>query len=217
MRVYRALDLATKAALFALLALDLVLPDLQGIKANASLGRLVLYPLGVLVVPIGWWVRGLRHRRRAIDPRIEGPKGFPWAADLLISLPWLLDTLGNRFGLFESIGWWDKMMHFLNWMLLTGGLLLAWRFGRRTAAGVVVMVALGFGCTAALAWELLEYASFNRLSNIPGAIYVDTLGDLSAGTLGSLTAALIGLVIRRVVSRAGQPTAHGRAEQRAMS
>lgn len=215
MRIYRALDLVTKVALFALLALDLAVPDLHGIKANASLGRLVLYPLGVLVVPIGWLVWGRRRQRREIDQRIEGPSGFPWAADLLISLPWLLDTLGNRFGLFESIGWWDKMMHFLNWLLLTGGVLLAWRFGRRIGAALVVMVALGFGGTAALAWELLEYASFNRLSNIPAAIYVDTLGDLSLGTLGSLAAAWVALTIRRL-ARARTPV-NDRAEQQAMS
>ena len=206
MRAYRALDLLTKVALFALLALDVLVPDLRGIKASASAGRLIIYPLGVLVVPIGWLVWGRRHRRREIDQRIEGPSGFPWAADLLISLPWLLDTLGNRFGLFESISWWDDMMHFLNWLLLTGGMLLAWRPGRRTGqrtgqstgAAVVVMVALGFGGTAALVWELLEYASFNRLSNIPGAIYVDTLGDLSLGSLGSLAAALVALTVRRL-------------------
>ncbi len=200
MRTYRALDIVAKLALFALLTLDVVFPDLTGNKAHASTGRLIVYPLAVLIVPIGWaitarWRAG--RENRPIDPRIEGRTGYPWAADLLLTLPWLLDTLGNRFGLFESISWWDDMMHFLNWLLLTGGMLVAWRARRETRSLVVIMVSLGFGGTAALAWELLEYASFNRFSDIAAAIYVDTLGDLSLGTLGSLVAALIAVLVRR--------------------
>ncbi len=202
MRAYRALDLIAKLALFALLGYGLVSPDLVGNKAHASTGRLVLYPIAVLVLPIGWliWSR-VGAARRLRRPR------FPWAGDLLITLPWLLDTVGNRFGLFESIGWWDKMMHGLNWLLLTAGVLVIWRPGRRIGAGVVIMVALGFGATAALVWELLEYFSFNRFSNIPVAIYADTLGDLSFGTLGSLLAGLVVVLVR--AGRAGRAARGG--------
>ncbi|MBA8795868.1 hypothetical protein FHX74_003509 [Friedmanniella endophytica] len=182
---------AVKIALGVLLVLAVAAPDLVGNKARAGTARLVAYPVGVLVLPLGWLlltaVRRARHR--------PGP-AFPWPADLLTSLPWLLDTIGNRFGLFERVSWWDELMHALNWLLLTAGVLALWRTARRATAGVVVVVALGFGCPAALVWELMEWASFNRYSSLPAAVYADTLGDLVMGTLGSLLAALGWLAVR---------------------
>ncbi|WP_460520733.1 hypothetical protein [Flindersiella endophytica] len=39
----------------------------------------------------------------------------------MITLPWLLDLLGNRLDLFDTIGGWDDAMHLVNWALLTAG------------------------------------------------------------------------------------------------
>jgi len=186
-RAVRILDLVVKVGLVALLVSALVFPDLAGIKEKAGTARLVVYPLGMLAVPLWWWSYGRRRDRGA---------GFPWAADLLVSLPWLLDLLGNRFDLFDTVTWWDDWMHFLNWLLLTAGVLLAWA-ARRVSRGVVVMCGVGFGLSAALLWELGEYVAFVRGSPELTTAYTDTLGDLALGGLGSLLAGLAVAYLRR--------------------
>lgn len=180
----RVADLVVKALLVVLLVAALLYPDLSGLKEKAGTARLVVYPIGMLAVPVWWWLRG-RHRRARGEAG-----GFPWAADLLVTLPWLLDTLGNRLNLFDTVGWWDDAMHFLNWLLLTAGVLLAWA-PRGLTRGVLVLCALGIGLAAALLWELGEYVAFIRNSPEYTTAYTDTLGDLTLGGLGSLVAGLL--------------------------
>lgn len=185
----RAADLATKVLLVALLLLALIYPDLSNLKARGASARLVVYPLGVLAVPIWWWVWG----RRA-----SAGRPFPWLADLLVTSPWTVDLLGNRLNLFDTVTWWDDLMHFTNWLLLTAGVLLAWPAIRWAGLGLTVMVGLGFGAPAGLAWELGEWFWFIRRWPSPGIAYRDTLGDMTLGTLGSLAASLsVGLMVKR--------------------
>ena len=186
-RTLVALDLLAKLALVVLLLVALAYPDLSNLKAKGAGLRLVIYPLGALAVPIWWWLRGRRRQDRL----------FPWAADLLVTLPWLSDLLGNRLNFFDTVTWWDDVSHFAHWLLLTAGVLLAWHPGRRIGGGVVVMVALGFGTTAALLWELGEYAAFLRFLPTYAYVYPDTLGDLTLGTSGSLLAGLLVALGRR--------------------
>jgi hypothetical protein len=188
MRGMRWADLAGKALLLALLVSALIWPDLSGVKEKAGAARLIVYPLGGVVVPVWWFVYG---RRRALRKRPDRAATYPWLADLLVTLPWFFDLLGNRLGLFDAVTWWDDMMHFLNWMLLTAGVLLAWAPRPAASRGLVVMVGLGFGATAAVAWELGEYAAFVRHSAELTTAYTDTLGDLALGSLGALLASLI--------------------------
>jgi hypothetical protein len=176
-------DLVLKGALVVLLLFALLLPDLAGTKGKAAGARLVVYPLGMLAIPLWWWAYG---RRRAL--RHGGEARFPWAADLLVTLPWFLDTLGNRLNLFDTVSWFDDAMHFVNWLLLTAGVLLAWAPRRTVSRGLVVMSGLGFGVTAAVAWEVGEYAAFLRGSPELLTAYTDTLGDLSLGTAGAIVA-----------------------------
>jgi hypothetical protein len=188
MRAVRTLDLVVKVGLVGLLVSALIFPDLSGIKEKAGTARLVVYPLGMVAVPLWWWLYGRR--------RVQAEDGFPWIADLLVTLPWLLDLLGNRLDLFDRITWWDDWMHFLNWLLLTAGVLLAWS-ARGASRGVVVMCGIGFGLVAALLWELGEYVAFVRGSPELATAYTDTLGDLALGGLGSLLAGLAVAYLRR--------------------
>jgi hypothetical protein len=199
-RPLRVLDVAAKVALVALLVAALVFPDLSGIKGKASTARLVVYPLGMLAVPLWWWLYGRRRDRVA---------AFPWLADLLVTLPWLLDLGGNRANLFDTVPWWDDAMHFLNWLLLTAGVLVAWA-PRGVSRGVVVMCGLGFGAGAALLWELGEYVAFVRNSPELATAYTDTLGDLALGSLGAV---LAGLVVAYGSSRRGSARAEGGGER----
>ncbi|MDX6278975.1 MAG: hypothetical protein QOH03_46 [Kribbellaceae bacterium] len=180
--------LLAKVALFALLLTAIIWPDLSGIKGKASGARLVVYPLGALVLPLWWFAYGRTKSKLH--------KAFPWHADLLITLPWLVDLLGNRLNLFDTINWWDDAMHFILWALLTAGVLTAFA-PRNLTRGLTTFVALGFGATAAVIWELGEYVAFVRHSPELQTAYTDTLGDLTLGTLGALLAGLIFYQVRR--------------------
>jgi hypothetical protein len=183
--------LATKIVLFALLLSALIWPDLSGIKGKASTARLVVYPLGVMVLPLWWWAYG--------RTRSKLHRSFPWRADLLMTLPWLIDLVGNRLNLFDTVSWWDDAMHFILWGLLTAGVLMA--FAPPTLSrGLTAFVALGFGATAAVVWEIGEYFAFIRSSSELQTAYTDTLGDLGLGTLGALLAGLILYQVRRTAS-----------------
>ena len=81
---------------------------------------------------------------------------YPYAADVLLTLPFLIDTAGNALDFYDTIGWWDDANHFVNWMLLSGAVgLLAWRnrIGRWESVAFVV----GFGAVSAILWEVAEY------------------------------------------------------------
>jgi hypothetical protein len=178
------LAVAAKALLLGLLLTALIWPDLSGLKGKATTARLIVYPLGAMVLPLFWFF----VRRRA-------GKAFPWLADLLITLPWLIDLAGNRLNLFDTVGWWDDLMHFALWGLLTAGVLIG--FGPRLSRGLTLMVALGFGTTAAVIWEAGEYVAFIRHSPELQSAYTDTLGDLVLGSLGALLAGLAVGALRR--------------------
>lgn len=186
------LSLGAKALLFLLLLSAIVWPDLSGLKGKATGARLVVYPLGVLVLPL-WWFAAGRVRSRL-------HQSFPWTADLLITLPWLIDVIGNRLNLFDTVVWWDDAMHLILWGLLTAGVLIAF-VPADLARGITAFVALGFGTTAAVVWEVGEYFAFIRNSPELQSAYTDTLGDIALGTIGALVS---GLAVHRA-RRAGRP------------
>ena len=152
-------------------------PDLGNIRGKAAGLRAVAYPLGALVVPILWW---LLWRRRP----------FPWLGDALVTLPWFTDTLGNRLDLFDTVDFFDDWMHFMNWALLTAGVLVL-TLPATTRPKAVVERALAFGVTAAMGWELAEYVAFIRTSPERDTAYTDTLGDMSMGSIGAIVAAVV--------------------------
>jgi hypothetical protein len=55
----------------------------------------------------------------------------------------------------------------------------------------------GLGSVLAIGWELGEWFTFIRHGTEIATAYEDTLGDLTLGTLGSLTAGLVLLWRRR--------------------
>ncbi|MDX6241505.1 MAG: hypothetical protein QOG10_6329, partial [Kribbellaceae bacterium] len=93
-RILMIAALAAKAALIVLLLSALIWPDLSGIKGKASTARLIVYPIGAMVLPLWWFAIG-RTRSRLHQT-------FPRHADLLITLPWLIDLIGNRLNLFDT-------------------------------------------------------------------------------------------------------------------
>ncbi len=157
---------------------------LQQFEGKGFLWRLVTYPPAILVLPSAWAV----WRRHS---------AYPFLADILITLPFLIDTAGNALDLYDTIAWWDDANHLVNWGLLAGG---AGALVQRTRQGFWVTMALviGFGATTAILWEIAEYLAFIRVSPELDTAYVDTLGDLALGLTGSVLAGLAsGLASRR--------------------
>ena len=173
------LNLAVKAALVGLLLFS-VFSGLERFEGKAMTGRALTYPLAAVVVPVGWWL--LRRRRPSLE--------YPYALDILLVLPFLIDVVGNALDLYDTVEWWDDANHFVNWGLLTaafGQLLLRLPVGPWNAAALAV----GFGATTAVLWEFAEYWTFIRDSPELDTAYEDTLGDLALGLSGSTIAALV--------------------------
>lgn len=176
-RTWLALDLALKAALVALLLFAVLNPDLPQFQGKAIVGRALTYPLAALIVPAGWWLAG-RSRR------------YPFAPDILIVLPFLIDTAGNTLDLYDTIEWWDDANHFVNWAILSAGFAVA-ILPLKLPRWNLAALAIGFGATTAILWELMEYVTFIRNSPEITTAYTDTLGDLALGLCGSVFAAIL--------------------------
>jgi hypothetical protein len=185
-----ALDVAVKALLIVLLLIG-ALSGLERFEGKAFTGRALAYPIATVIVPLAWW---LVARRRERKPE------YPYALDILVVLPFLIDTIGNALDLYDTIAWWDDANHFVNWFLLTAGfgqLLVRLPIGRLNAFALAV----GFGAVTAVLWEFAEYFAFIRNSPELDTAYTDTLGDLALGLSGSTVAALLTVRIMPRVAR----------------
>ena len=92
------LDVLGKAALVASLAIVLVDPAWGNLEGKAPTARALTYPLVAFAVPV-WWL--LRRPARA----------YPWLADVLLTVVAFSDILGNRLDLYDSVVWFDDLMH----------------------------------------------------------------------------------------------------------
>jgi hypothetical protein len=176
-------DVAVKAALVGLLAFAVARPDLPQFDGKAMVGRALTYPIAALIVPVSWWLFS-RSRRR----------DYPYALDVLLVLPFLIDVAGNAANLYDTISWWDDANHFVNWAILVsafGQLLIRLPLERWAAAGLAV----GFGAVTAVLWEFAEYYTFIRNSPELRTAYTDTLGDLALGLTGSVLAAAVTITV----------------------
>jgi hypothetical protein len=174
-------DVGLKAALVALLVFAVARPDLPQFEGKAFTGRALVYPWATVIVPLGWWIAGRRRGRRL---------AYPYALDILLVLPFLIDVAGNAADLYDTIDWWDDANHFVNWSFLVaafGQFLLRLPLNRLSTGALAV----GFGAVTAILWEFAEYITFIRDSPELETAYEDTLGDLALGLSGSVVAALV--------------------------
>jgi hypothetical protein len=184
--------------LIGLLVFAVARPDLPQFEGKAMTGRALLYPLSTVIVPFVWW---LLSRSR--------PREYPYALDILLVLPFLIDVVGNALDLYDTLEWWDDANHFVNWGILTaafGQLLLRLRLERWVVAGLAV----GFGAVTAVLWEFAEYFAFIRNSPELRTAYTDTLGDLALGLTGSVIAAAITVTVLWPDGADGSVPAEGR-------
>ncbi len=178
------MNIAVKLALVCLLAFG-AFSGLQQFEGKAFFWRLLTYPVATLVIPIIWAVR-YRH------------VSYPYASDILLTLPFFIDTAGNALDLYDAVWWWDDANHLVNWALLSGAVGLLCR-KNRLGSGEIVAFVVAFGAATAILWEVAEFYAFIRQSPELDTAYTDTLGDLTLGlTLGLTGSTIAGIVAARV-------------------
>lgn len=183
-------NLAVKAALVLLLGHAVVFPDLPQYQGKGIGWRLLLYPVSAALVPAVWAALG---RRRA-------GWAYPHLVDLCAALPFTIDTAGNAANLYDTVDWWDDVMHFVTWVPWVVAFGLAIRYAGALGRWVVLGLTLGFGAVTHIVWELLEYVAFIRDNpNEYESAYRDTMGDLTMSLVGSFTgAALVATLLWQV-------------------
>lgn len=177
----RTLNFTAKATLLGLLLFAVLQPDLPQFQGKAMDTRLFTFGASAVVLPLVWSVwRGWRAGR-----------SYPHGTDICVVLPFLMDTAGNTFDLYDRVVWFDDALHLLTWVpwVIAFGLLLHYAppLPRWAHFGLV----LGFGAVTHILWELGEYITFIRFSDELATAYTDTLGDLALSLTGSTIGAAL--------------------------
>jgi hypothetical protein len=187
----KALTWLIFSATVAQLVVATFIPGLDQFEGKAFGARLLAYPLLMLVTPAIWWLTARRT---------TPPPSPPWSAFALIMAPFLVDVTGNTLDLYDSIGWWDDLNHFANWVLLGAGFGVLIARADIHSRWVFVLAVTGLGALLAIGWELGEWLTFIRHGTELDTAYEDTLGDEALGTLGGLVGALLVMGRTRVLT-----------------
>ncbi len=170
---------AVKAGLFLAFAVAILIPpDAVAGKAMGFRAPLFLAPAVVIPVLARW---------RSWDP-------YPHTADALVSLPFLIDTLGNLFGFYDRFAVTDDVLHTVNWVPLVAAF-HAFRFRNVFDQRDAVLLGYGFGALAIVWWEILEWAVSEDGFGGAGGLaltYGDTIGDLLLSSTGGLIGSVLG-------------------------
>ncbi len=174
----RWVNLSVKVALVVSFAVAIGLsPDTVEGKAMGFRAPLFLAP--VVIVPI--------------IARLRRWQPYPHTADVLLAAPFLLDTLGNLFGVYDEFPRTDDVLHAINWVLLVAAF-HAFRFRNVADRHDAVLLGYGFGAIAIVWWEVMEWAVSEDGFGGAGALaltYEDTIGDLFLSSTGGLIGSLL--------------------------
>lgn len=176
-RAALVVNLAAKALLLGLFLFALANPDWEQFAGKGMGARAPVYLLSTVLIPIGWALLGR-------------PRPYPHDADVLLVAPFLVDTVGNYLGLYNSLVWFDDAAHAVTWMLLVlsfGALIL--RLG--LPAWNTAALCVGFGAASHILWEIGEYVVMNTGAEGLQLTYGDTIGDLGMSFTGSVIAGLV--------------------------
>ena len=170
----------------AALALALVVALVAPLDHLADKGMAVRFPLFMLlsaVVPLVW-------RWRRFSP-------YPAAADTLLVAPFLVDTVANIAGFYDSFSFADDVIHPLSGMLVVLAF-HAWWFRQpspRAGSGLDWwLLGAGVGALAIVGWEVGEWAAVEAGFDFGVPLtYGDTVGDLATSTTGGMVGSWLGV------------------------
>ncbi len=179
---HRWFDYGVKALLFGSFAVALLFPP-DVIAGKGIPARAPLFLAPAILVPI--------------LARVKGWEPYPYLADGLASLPFLLDTLGNLGGFYDRYDATDDVLHFTNWVFLVMAF-HAFRYRNIGDNRDAVFLGIGFGAFMIVIWEAFEWL-ISTDGPLGGAAqdtlsltYGDTVGDLVISTSGGVVGSLIG-------------------------
>lgn len=170
-------NLALKALFVGLLVLGVVASDWPQFQGKAMTARALTFPLAALIVPALWWLRG-------------AARPYPHLLDILVVLPFVIDSSGNAFNLYNTTEFFDGFAHWLNWAILVTAFGLAVSTLRLSRLNVFAL-AVGFGATTHICWEVIEYGLMQLGSSGLQLTYADTINDLVLSLLGSICGAAV--------------------------
>lgn len=178
------LNVVLKLAVVGLLAFALVHTDWPRFASKAMTARAFIYPLLVATPAAIWAVVRWRARRCGKpDP------AYPLVADVLITIPFVVDLAGNALNLYDTVDHFDDFCHFVNWAILTAAIGTVLIKRKDLPGWVMLGLLIGFGTTTAVLWEIGEFGAFVTKAPEVKTAYRDTIGDLTLGTLGACLAA----------------------------
>ncbi len=168
-----------KPALAAVFVVALTVP-LDHLEGKGMAFRFPLFMASAALVPLAWL--SLRRFRP-----------YPATADALVVAPFLLDTLGNLAGVYDTFDATDDVLHTLNWVLLVAAF-HAWRFRRTDMRRDAVLLGVGVGAVAIVGWEIAEWiVAETGAGGGLSLTYGDTIGDLALSTVGGLAGSVLGV------------------------
>jgi len=176
----KVVNILMKLALLGLVLHAIFLNELTQYRQKAFGIRIVSYPI---VASLSFIIYYLFLKRKKV--------AYPIIADLCLTLVVLADFAGNTLNLYDSISWWDDVMHFLisiPWVIVAGLILRKYIKNKHVIFGLVV----GYGSVTHVLWEVFEYLSFVRSNSVESiTAYKDTIGDLVMSLGGSIVGAVI--------------------------
>jgi hypothetical protein len=180
---HRSILWAVRIALVVALGITVAFPGWEQFAGKGMALRAPFYLLPAFVVPIVWWIRGKRQP-------------YPYLVDALVVAPFLADTLGNVLGFYSRFDATDDVLHFVNWVLLMGGITLGLL---RTRVNNLTAWALGWGlgALAIIWWEAAEWLVQELGTNGLQLTYGDTIGDLIASSTGGAVGSALAIHFAR--------------------
>ena len=167
---------AVKAVTAACAAEGALHPEQRRYNGKAMRIRAVGYFAGLGLVPAIWLSQS--HRRP-----------YPAGADLAVSVPLMIDALGNTIGIYDDARL-DDLVHGVNATVLSSlfGAVISPHVRSRTTA---TLATLAFGVTGELLWEAMEYVGL--AVGFKGMMLSkdDTESDIAAAFIGTAVAGAI--------------------------
>lgn len=204
--------LGAKVALAGLLLCGAIFPQVGGFAGKGMAFRLPLFLAPALIVPVRQWLR----RRTQSD---SANRTYPWALDAALTLPFLFDTFGNAVGLYDNVNATDDVLHFVNWVVLIGGITAAIGYSSTsnstpsdvstgtpstmTPRWLVWWAGTGMGSMAIIGWEVGEYLVMQAGVGGLALTYGDTMGDLVLSSAGGALGAWVVTAWGHPISGAG--------------